>query len=562
MIVLDVESSGLDYKRDEFRVGCFSVYTLDSEDKFLLLRNFVFYSPDDFLNNLALYCSDGIVGHNILAFDFPLLFHQCRQGTVDNFMKAISDSRPMIYDTLAISRLYSSGEYKHSLGHLAVKFGFRDKVEIEDFANVSLIKLAERCKVDVDITFKVWEVLYSQCISKDPYYKYHNDYYLMVLEMLYHGVPVNILLINREKTKIISELSTKMRKFVRQYGKCNLRSPKQKLKLAEKYGVADRLPRTLKGSPSFQKENRKYIKSLHPCFENMFEIVDAKDIVSNYFSGKKNSMLDTRNGRIYCVHECHKQRGLRTSTRYPALMNMPHKLRHICSTEGIGWVGYDIKALEVNVLAVRLDEVCGDSTLRDFLSGGGDFKAELALDLGTLMDNINPDERLGVAKALFFQLVYGGGPNALARRLKLPQSYGQEIRQQLVELVPGLNELIAHFEEERNEYGCIYNYYGYSIKPSKDYGLLNGDIQSTGSNYCNFVLGRVNRFLRQVPIYPVLHIHDESQQIFNLSEISIEDAKNLVNRALDKAFTSLEAEGMYIFSKANVDVGHSWATSH
>ena len=564
LLVWDIETTGVDYKRDKFRLGHINLYTNRGKN---LSKSWSLWSPNRTLEILTQFTDSetGIVTHNGIAFDLPFLFHACSPVVVKPFIKKILEERPKIYDTLALSRLYSSGEFKHSLAAVAQRFGLGEKVQIDDWKNVDDETLKERAKVDVALTKDVYDAIYKQCVRRDKYYKYHNNYYLLCIEMNFRGIPVNVPMIKETKSKLSREISTKYRNFVKNHGRYNVKSSKQMVEMAKKYGVEKRLPVTKKGNPSFNKDNKVRISSLHPAFEEMYDLRESIDIVNNYFSKKNNSMLDTRfdhvTGRdsVYPVSEPHKQKGLRTSVVTPAMMNYPKKLRYVCAHTDVSWVGIDVKALEVNVLAHILKENVDDPTLAGITSHGGDFKASFAATLGSLIDNIPVDDRLGVAKQLFFAKVYGAMPDTLAYSLRLPASYGQEIDDCIGEFCPGLSALRDYYQDEYYEYGCVYNFFGYSLKP-KEHAFINGVVQSTGSNYCNWLLSLCRKnYLEASSVHPVIHVHDELQQITSLPP---DEAKSIVKLALNRAYIELSEGGIPVFSTCEILVGDSWATSH
>lgn len=548
-LVFDLETTGLDIMRDTIRLGYMSNghYSFKSS------------CANEILEQITIHGMAEIVGANIIAYDFPLLFQQAGRGKSKGFIEMVKDCRPAIIDVVALSRLYSSGEHTHGLGDIAIRYGLGEKVAIDDWELATMEQLEKRVVQDVELTREVSLKIKEQCVSKDPLFRYHNDYYLLCLEFAFNGVPVDRGRIMKQKAKLLGEVHSKGRLFVQKHGRYNWRSGKQLTALAQKLGVDKQIPRTEKGNLSFSKDNQDTIKALHPVFEELFTLKENSEIISNYFSNRHHSLLDSVGGHVYPVHEVHKQRGLRTSVVRPALMNLNKKLRDVCHRTGISWVGLDVTSPEVNVLAKLLLDIVGDDSLYNIQSSGQSFKVFFAPVLGSLLDNIAEDKKLDVAKRLFFASVYGGSPAALARLLKLPAHYGQEVQMQIHDFVPGLRELSVHYAEEFSELGVIYNFYGYSLRP-KDYALINGAIQSTGSNFCNLILGRVRLNAIQIPeVIPVLHVHDELQQI---SCLPPKEAEEIVQLALDKTYRQLEDEGMYIFSKCEVLSGESWKESH
>jgi len=135
------------------------VEVLYSEDEELLLKEFdniVAESPYSIL-----------VGHNILRFDIPFLFHRSLKYRLSNLkviLPSDKNDKSMVRDTLHIfsSTNYGSDSW-YSLDDLAKFFGLESKNskgdEIHDFfVNKEFDKITEHCKQDVELTRTIYKL--------------------------------------------------------------------------------------------------------------------------------------------------------------------------------------------------------------------------------------------------------------------------------------------------------------------------------------------------------------------------------------------------------------------
>ena len=141
MIIFDVEANGL--VEDATKIHCFSY--LDSDNMKTL------YHYDDMRELLT--NTKGMVGHNIVRYDVPLL----------NKILGIK-IKTRLFDTLPMSWVLNPTRSKHGLDSFFPDFGI-EKPKIDDWENLSKEDYTYRCEQDVRITKALWDNLLKRFLK-------------------------------------------------------------------------------------------------------------------------------------------------------------------------------------------------------------------------------------------------------------------------------------------------------------------------------------------------------------------------------------------------------------
>ena len=135
MIIFDAEADGLLDRAT--KIHCFSY--LDGDDMKTL------HHYDDMRQLLT--TTKGLVGHNIVRYDVPLL----------NKILGIK-IKARLFDTLPMSWVLNPTRSKHGLDSFFLDFGI-EKPKIDDWENLSQQDYTYRCEQDVRITKALWDNL-------------------------------------------------------------------------------------------------------------------------------------------------------------------------------------------------------------------------------------------------------------------------------------------------------------------------------------------------------------------------------------------------------------------
>lgn len=139
-LIFDIEADGLLRQATKIHMLCGKVVEDNIE------FNIVFFKPKENLIKLFESC-DRIVGHNILAYDLPMLAK----------FWDIHVKMSQVYDTLIMSRLADSSRTGHSLREWGQTLGIL-KGNCEDFTESSE-DMVKYCQQDVEVTYAVYKRL-------------------------------------------------------------------------------------------------------------------------------------------------------------------------------------------------------------------------------------------------------------------------------------------------------------------------------------------------------------------------------------------------------------------
>ena len=156
MIVFDVEANGL--LDQATKIHCLS-YTSDGKD----YKTIFDYSD---MRDLLL-SQHGLVGHNIVRYDVPLI-----EKILGIKLKA------RLFDTLPMSWVLNLNRPKHGLESFGEDFGV-PKPKITDWDNLTAKEYAHRCTEDVKINWLLWQdllrrfmFLYKSKLELDKFFRY------------------------------------------------------------------------------------------------------------------------------------------------------------------------------------------------------------------------------------------------------------------------------------------------------------------------------------------------------------------------------------------------------
>ena len=156
MIVFDVEANGL--LDQATKIHCLS-YTSDGKD----YKTIFDYSD---MRDLLL-SQHGLVGHNIVRYDVPLI-----EKILGIKLKA------RLFDTLPMSWVLNLNRPKHGLESFGEDFGV-PKPQIDDWSNLTNEEYAHRCTEDVKINWLLWQDLlkrfmfiYKSKLELDKFFRY------------------------------------------------------------------------------------------------------------------------------------------------------------------------------------------------------------------------------------------------------------------------------------------------------------------------------------------------------------------------------------------------------
>ena len=210
------------------------------------------------------------------------------------------------------------------------------------------------------------------------------------------------------------------------------------------------------GEASTSQDVLERLAGKHPVIEDILEFRTLEKLRSTYLEPFPKLVDDS--GRVHTTFNQLATATGRLSSSNPNLQNIPIKgdfgrrMRN-CFVAGPGnlLAGGDYSQVELRVLA----HMSGDPTLIDAFRQGEDIHARTA---GVLFDKspdrITPDERRS-AKTVNFGLIYGMGPQKLARALRIPLKDAKEFIERYFNRLTTLRRFYEEVETRAKEQGYV-----------------------------------------------------------------------------------------------------------
>ena len=365
---------------------------------------------------------------------------------------------------------------------------------------------------------------------------------------------------------------------------CRVRSPVEKIESLQEWEEAldVDLPRSEKGRPTANKQNKDEVLALDPLFKHLYEYrehralaglfsEDRTDLGSNVHQYVKQSGYI---GGLDCVHSTLKFAGTRTRrSQYenPPMNNIPRGFARTPFGFKVGqaWsvLGADVVGLEYSLLGYALKSVGNDTVWRE-IQNKECVKTKTLEAFGSLFANIPEENKKTMAKTLNYAILYGMSPASVAKKLKLPESRIPRIKEAIERRFPALKRLTTTLEGEvtgtrlRNLFGSPVD----TIKESDGRAVvLNTYLQSSGAYYAKALFAEFLKNLRKEgPCFLFLWNHDEVQIAVPRAW---DGATEPIHHAVAETYKNIkmtDGKGGPIPLIAPLDwkVGLSWAETH
>jgi len=502
--------------------------------------------------------ADGIVGHNIVFFDKPVL-KNCWQVDVD----------VPVWDTLVMARLLDPTPVGgHSLKEWGRRIGIaKMDFDVDDFDSGYTDEMGEYCIRDVEVTTKLYHYLTAKLkklgfsdlsikleheVSEITAQQVRNGFKLDMdvatkwqLEMATRIDQITAELQDRFPPIITIRVSDKTGKRLKDHvEEFNVGSRQQIAKRLSKLGVKWK-KLTPTGSPVVDESTLAGvdIPEAKLCAEYL-GLVKLKGMVDSWLK-----YVDKDTHRIHgYVNSCGAVTGRMTHNK-PNLAQIPSlKIARQCFTveEGNVLVGCDASGLELRCLAHYMND---DEYTRQILEG----------DIHSYNQHAAGLPERSMAKTMIYGLIYGAGDAKLGQIVGGGAKEGKKIRDTFLTKLPALRKLIDKAKGIAERTKRINGIDGRFIKVDEDYKVLNRLLQSCGAivmkvavRNCCHALDRLG-----VEYKLVAQVHDELQ--IECSEHDAELVGGVARQAIIDAGVELN---MRCPMDAEYRIGSNWSETH
>jgi DNA polymerase-1 len=327
------------------------------------------------------------------------------------------------------------------------------------------------------------------------------------------------------------------------------------------------------GAISTSQDTLEKLVGQHPVIEEIMEFRKLEKLRSTYLEPFPK-MVD-ENGRLHTTFNQTATATGRLSSSNPNLQNIPIRgelgkrmRRCFRAPEGFALVAADYSQIELRVLA----HLSRDATLVKAFQENKDIHAATAcLLFDKPVELILPDERRN-AKTINFGLIYGMGPQKLARELKISMQQAKQFIERYFSRLTGLREFYERVEAKARELGSVTTLAG-RRRLLPDIHSRNAQLQSTARRQAINTLiqgsaadiiklamlaAEKDPVLQSLSARSILQVHDEL--ILEAPETSAQ----AVGKRLAELMTAVKPGGELLSVPLLVDwgAGPTWADAH
>jgi len=530
-----------------------------------------------------------IIGHNIVAFDMPVI------------KKVLNvETNAELFDTLVATRLIWAHikeiDFKnmhkgfpgkligrHTLESWGHRLGCYKGEKPGDWTEFTP-EMLEYCKQDVEVSHKLYNKILSTNYSDeslDLEHKVQNK----CVKMMSNGIGFDTITAQKFYSNLSAErekLEQDIKKYFPSWEETSEFIPKRdNKKMGYKAGVPFIKRKTIEFNPN-SREHIAYRLKIHRNWKpNKFtpdgkarvddevlaelEWPEAK-ILSRYFmiqkrigqvaEGKNAWLKLEKNNRIYGSINTNGAVTGRCTHASPNLAQVPaviiefgKECRELfCAPKGKVLVGADMSQLELRMLGHYMYPYDNGEYANDVINGDIHTRTLQALDL--------KQEERWLAKRFMYTFLYGGGGKRLAEVMNRPTQEGFELKEKFLNKIPALKKLIQRVQEVGKTNGFIKGLDGRKIHIRAEHTSLNSLLQGGGAICSKYWIDECGSFLCD-DIKLVGWIHDEI--ILEVTEDKAEYAKIEAVKAIERIQKRIN---LRVPLTGESRIGRNWAEIH
>lgn len=490
-------------------------------------------------------------------------------------------------DTLIASHLNDTSERGHSLDdcclrHLGyVKIPTKSLLDKQgSMLSAPLDDLCEYACEDADFTLRLWGILEVYIREKSLQRVFHEvemPLVPVITRMELTGVHLDVEMLAKISEKLAIKIGQLEEHIYEIAGeKFNINSTKQlqvilfdKLKIHEVLGLK-RLKKTKTGFSTDVSVLEQM--EAHPLGKALLEYRTLSKLKSTYVDSLPQ-LLHPKDERL---HTNFQQTGTTTgrlSSNDPNLQNIPirsdegREIRKAFSASQKDWViiSADYSQIELRILAHLADE----NNLREAFIAGQDIHTATASKIfGVQAAEVTGNQR-AQAKAINFGIIYGMGPQRLARDTGVTMREAKDFIDRYFATYPGIRDYIERSINFAREHEYTMTFTGRrrtlrEINETKDRMVLsnaqniavNAPVQGSAADLIKIAMVRVQKKLdeSQLRARMLLQVHDEL--VFECPKEEVDEVTALVKREMEEAFA------FTVPLQTEVGVGHNWLEAH
>jgi len=496
--------------------------------------------------------------------------------------------RGLEFDTMVASYLLDPGRGNHNLDAMALRHLNIRKTPTEELigkgknqismAEVEEERVAHYAAEDADCTYRLVEYFRPRLAAEgllELFEKVEMPLVPVLMAMERAGVRVDVAYlkqIGRELEDVAHGLEVEIHAIAGEH--VNLNSPRQLgpvlfEKLEIQKGSRRRPKRTRTGAYATDAATLEAFSD-HPIVSKLLEYREVTKLKSTYVDALPQ-MVHPKTGRIHSSFNQTVAATGRLSSDNPNLQNIPVRTelgrrirRAFIADQGCKLLSADYSQIELRLMA----HLSGDPALREVYVQGGDVHTVTAAKMfGCAPEGVTRDQR-NSAKAINFGILYGMGPQRLARDLKITLDEAKDFLEAYFREFPGVRAFqVAAVEKARRE-GYVETLLGRrraipeinseqpGVRANAENMAKNTPVQGTAADLIKVAMVRIHGRLRaeRWEARMILQVHDEL--VFEAPAAEVERLTKLVREEMEGALA------LDVPIVADVGVGDNWLEAH
>jgi len=502
------------------------------------------------------------------------------------------ETNGLAFDTMLASYLLEPGRGQHNLDTMSLRhLGIR-KTPTEELigkgkdqitmAEVAVETVAQYAAEDADCTFRLVEFFRPQ-LAEHELTELFDTVEMPLVPVLADMERAGVALNAPYLASMSGELEEAAERLVKEIHalageEFNVKSPKQlgpilfeKLEIHKSTGTRKRKqPRKTKTGAYSTNAQTLEAYADHPIVAKLMEYREVTKLKSTYVDALP-TMVHPTDQRIHSSFNQAVAATGRLSSNDPNLQNIPVRTelgrrirRAFVAPPGCKLLSADYSQIELRIMA----HLSGDPGLIDVYDRGGDVHAETASRMFDIPLEMVSREQRGSAKAINFGILYGMGPQRLARDLKITMDEGRAFLESYFREFPRVREFQREAVERARHDGYVTTLLGRrraipevnsgdpGVRANAENMAKNTPVQGAAADLIKVAMIAIHRRLReeQLKTRMILQVHDEL--VFEAPESEVEQASALVRTEMEGALS------LRVPLVAEVGVGDNWLEAH
>lgn len=359
------------------------------------------------------------------------------------------------------------------------------------------------------------------------------------------------------------ELIQKMRVYTEDT--FNPNSPKQVAEVFQLLGI--RLgKKTNKGNPSTNIERLTEVKDQHDIVPLLVRYRHISKLQTGYTHPLQEHIDE--NGRVHTTFLQHGTTTGRLASKNPNLQNIPNHSKEglIIRNAFVAGEGRVLASLDYSQMEIRIAALLSqDPNFLSMVTDGKDIHTETAMHL--FNKQIITKKERDRAKRINFGILYGMGPQALAKDLEVSFLEAQTLLKEYKHSFPQLNKYLESVKDDAHKDGYVSTYFGRRryfpllqsanprLRSAIERASINAPIQGTAADIVKIAMVKTAKHIAKKnkdTAQLLLQVHDEL-----VFEIQKEKSKDIVKEIQH----IMENEVVYtenVSFPVTVSIGKAW----